>query len=115
MKKLKRFQLVIFLLVVLLVMMLVKWKYGYREEENMDKPPIISPWPTIVVKKDEMDFELWEQLPYRGTGFVVEKYVGPKTLEVTIKGVDKKIVEKKVFEWLIEQNVATESYKLVFQ
>jgi|GEM_PF-3453193 len=115
MKKLKRFQLVVVLLVILAAMILVRWKYGYKEGENVTETPIISPWPTIVVKKEGSDYELWEQLPYQGTGFVVEKYVGPKTLEVTVKGVDKKIAKEKVMEWLERQKVATESYKLVME
>lgn len=115
MKKLKRFQLVAVLLVILAFLIFVKWKYGYKEGENNIETPAISPWPTIVVKKDGADYELWEQLPYQGTGFVVEKYVGPKELSIKVQGIDKKIVEKKVIEWLEGQNVATESYKLEFQ
>jgi len=109
----KKYQLVIILIIIALSLGIIKLIFGYRDRgEVTNLITMIPPTPTPVV---DSNYQLWEQLPYSGKGFTIDRYLGPKQLAIKVKGIDKKIVEKKVIEWLVEQKVATESYKLVFE
>lgn len=111
----KKYQIFIFLIVTAIFLGMVKYKFGYKGDgsEFLPSPTVIpTPVPTVVV---DDDYSLWKELPYSGNGFVIDRYIGPKELAIKAKGLDKKIVEKRVFEWLLEQKVATESYKLVIE
>jgi hypothetical protein len=93
----------------------VRWSYrNYpweKVEVEVPSAPLLTPTsaPTI-----DADYPLWKLLPYQGIGFVVDRYVEPLTLTVTVKGVDKKIVEKEIVKWFKENKVATDSHKLIF-
>lgn len=110
----KKYQLVIWMLLIVLGMGFIKFKYGYKGDgsEFLPTPTVI---PTAVPTKVEDDYVLWKLLPYSDKGFTIDRYIGPKELAIKAKGLDKKVVFQKVNEWLLEQKVATESYKLVIE
>ncbi|KKQ31403.1 MAG: hypothetical protein US68_C0004G0006 [Candidatus Shapirobacteria bacterium GW2011_GWE1_38_10] len=60
------------------------------------------------------DYPLWELLPYTGKDFVVDRYTEPLVLAIKTN-INKNTVTQEVYKWLLENNVATESHKLVFE
>ncbi|PIZ58344.1 hypothetical protein COY20_03810 [Candidatus Shapirobacteria bacterium CG_4_10_14_0_2_um_filter_40_12] len=93
----------------------VRWSYRNYPWEKAEVEVLLTPilTPTSAPAVDP-DYPLWKLLPYSGKGFVVDRYIEPLTLAVTIKGIDKKIVEKEIVKWLQENKVATDSHKLIF-
>ena len=112
--KLRKYQLVIIMSLILLLMVWSKIKWG-NQSTNSNNIPTISTTPTQELSKVDDEYELWNKLPYRGKGFTIEKYIDKKTLQISIKGIDKKIAENEIYEWLNKNNVATESYKLIIK
>jgi hypothetical protein len=115
MRKIYKYRIILFL--VIIVGLMATTRIAYRNYQ-WPKPIVETPTtplltPTIAPTVDE-SYPLWKLLPYQGKGFVVDRYIEPLTLSVTIKGIDKKIVEKEIFKWLLENKVATESHKLIF-
>jgi len=113
MKFVKKYWIVLLLCVVVIIMAIIKANYGYNTETSNTKQvtriePTEKPKPTLIP-----GFELLDKIPYQGTGFVIDKYLAPNELNVKIKGIDKKLAEKMVYEWILSNNIATESYKLL--
>lgn len=110
---------IIWILVGIIVMMtVIKIKYGYRGNDDQVVPtPTIQSYNNLAKPTgiNYNDYPLWRLLPYQGVGFIVDRYIAPKTLVVKIKGVDSKIVGKAVLEWLKAQGEAGEGHKLQFE
>ncbi len=101
------------------LMIFVKFKYsdydwGEEIDNNVIVTPTLQPTPAAVLMQN-MDYPLWQQLPYEGKGFVVDRYMNENTVVVIPKGLDRKIVEKEVWEWFEGNNVATEEMKIVWE
>ncbi len=108
---LEKYQIIIYLVLVIMIMAVIKVKYGATEENSKDKTqsPLITPTveelkptspaatPTIDPKDD---YPLWRLLPYSGEGFVVDKYTAPMTLEMTITTATSQDASKAVKEWI---------------
>lgn len=124
----KRNRLIVFLAMIVVVMSVTKWKYGYRGEEisvnqrsdfSFQITPTVEPTPTVVeatpteAETIDPEYPLWKLLPYSGKGFVVEKYSAPLKLVVTAKGLDKKLVEAEVKKWLESLGPKGANHKLV--
>lgn len=96
-------------------MAIVKWQYRNVVWEDVRPTVIVTPSPTIAPQINE-EYPLWEKLPYRGEGYVVERYTEPGTLMVRInKKTDTEIITQAIYEWMREYQVATESQKLIFE
>ena len=116
----KKYGLITVLTVVAILMVMVKLSNKNKDwsEETMALTPsptptnIPSPTPTMIINED---YPLWQQLPYEGEGFVIDRYVDKKTVVVQRKGLDKKIVEQGVYEWFDKNNVATEGMKIKWE
>ncbi|MCX6726956.1 MAG: hypothetical protein NTY75_04110 [Candidatus Shapirobacteria bacterium] len=109
MKFFGKYWVILILCLVVIGMATVKTKFGFKGKYVVE----IVPQPTEIPKPTLVPgFEVLNFLPYQGVGFVVDRYLGPNELAVQIKGIDKKLAEKMVFEWMKENKVATESYKL---
>ncbi|PIU73564.1 hypothetical protein COS78_01740 [Candidatus Shapirobacteria bacterium CG06_land_8_20_14_3_00_40_12] len=115
MTKIYKYRLIIILLIMVGLMGAVRWSYRNYPWEKAEVEVLLTPilTPTSAPAVDP-DYPLWKLLPYSGKGFVVDRYIEPLTLAVTIKGIDKKIVEKEIVKWLQENKVATDSHKLIF-
>jgi len=115
MTKIYKYRLIVILLIIIGLMGMVRWSYrNYpweKVEVKVPLTPLLTPTSAPVI---DPDYPLWKLLPYKGIGFVVDRYIEPLTLAVTVKGIDKKIVEKEIVKWLIENKVATDSHKLIF-
>lgn len=84
----------------------LKLKYGYKGEKNVQLPtsniqnkdsPTVTLTPTVDPKRD---FPLIDKLPYYGNGFVVEKYIAPKTLKMILNGATEKKATDDVIKWI---------------
>ncbi len=110
----KKYGLVIWLMMVVVTMAVVKWRYGSsRGEEVVQITPTPTPImePTTSIKEE--DYPLWKLLPYSGVGFTVDRYIEPLTLVVLIKGLDKQIVTEEIGKWMEENGVNPETHKIV--
>ncbi|MEK7528068.1 MAG: hypothetical protein AAB574_03585 [Patescibacteria group bacterium] len=114
MKKIYKYRVIIFLIVVVGLMGMTRWNYrNYPWEKVEVETPLIPSPTTTSAPVIDADYPLWNLLPYKGKGFVVDRYIEPLTLVVAVRGIDKKMALKEVLKWLIENQVATESHKLV--
>ncbi len=116
----QRYGLVLVLGIVAVLMVAIKIRYSKVEwvVENENATVILTP--TEIPKPTErvlqnMDYPLWQELPYKGEGFVIDRYINESTVVVIPKGLDKKIVEKEVWNWFEENNVATEEMKISWE
>jgi hypothetical protein len=117
-KKLERYQIIVCLLLIILIMSLIKIKYGYKGKTTEQTKP--NPSVTLVptLKKEEIntsDYPLWKQLPYQGEGFIVDRYIAPKTLAVRAKGLDKILVAKAIGVWLEAFGDLGKDHKIQFE
>lgn len=113
MKKIQRYWLVGLLALIAILMGITKIRY--RNVDWSLSETLISPTikPTSAPQKNA-SYPLWELLPYTGKDFIVSRYAEP--LVLTIKtNADKKIVSEEVYKWMLENKVATESHKLIFE
>ncbi len=114
-KKFLEYPLIIFLIILGIMMAVVKWQYKDVVWEDVRPTITIIPSPTIAPQINE-EYPLWEKLPYKGKSYVVERYIEPGTLMVTIdKKADEEIISQMIYEWIKESQVATESQKLIFE
>jgi hypothetical protein len=121
-----KYGVIFFLILVVLVMAVIKIKYGYRGGEIT--PPPTSPVPTetitatptestsgaTIMQVDETKYPLWAELPYLGTGFTVEKYTAPKVLLVQLEGVATQSATKAINVWLGTFGNAGKGHKIEF-
>ncbi len=115
----QKYGVIIALMITAGLMIFVKFKYsdydwGEEIDNNVIVTPTLQPTPAAVLMQN-MDYPLWQQLPYEGKGFVVDRYMNENTVVVIPKGLDRKIVEKEVWEWFEGNNVATEEMKIVWE
>lgn len=113
-KKIYKYRLLIFLTLVVIVMGIIKIRYRNVDWENV-YPPITPTATPTSVPQINVDYPLWELLPYTGTDFVIDRYMEPGVLAIKTKMLNKKIITQEIYEWLLENKVATESHKLVFE
>ena len=115
MKKIYKHRLIIILLTIIGLMGIVRWNYRNYPWKNVEvEVPLTPPLTPTSAPIIDPDYPLWKLLPYRGIGFVVDRYIEPLTLAVKVVGIDKKIVEKEIVKWLLENKVATDSHKIIF-
>jgi len=127
-REIYRLRLVIFLAVIAMLMAMIRFRYRnyqWPEVQTMTPTPTmvqITPTPTASqlggqatsAPQTEAIYPLVELLPYKGTGFIVDSYSAPLTLNVVTSG-NIKTVTKEVYKWMIKNKVATESHKLIFE
>lgn len=113
---LEKYQLFVYLIIIIVGLSLVKAKYGYKEEkiqnlnvksQNEEKPTeTVTPTPTIN------QYPLQSKLPYYGKGFVVEKYTAPMTLKMVLNGASESTAVKAVTVWLNSFGEAIGQHKI---
>ncbi|MFA6250909.1 MAG: hypothetical protein WC686_05460 [Candidatus Shapirobacteria bacterium] len=119
----RKYQTVLILSGILVTLVIIKAAYKYDPGQDaviQENLPTTSPLPsptvtmaaTPTIKIVDKDYPLWELLPYKGKGFVVDRYVEPLTLAVKISGIDQKIIEDEVYEWLEENGMEPGSHKI---
>ena len=113
-KNISRYWLVGLLVIIAIVLGITKIRYRNVDWEAVSGliTPTVMPTSAPQINKD---YPLWELLPYNGKDFVVDHYMEMNVLAVKTENVNQKEVEKEVYDWLLQNNVATESYKLVFE
>ena len=122
MKKYNNYQLVWVLVIIVVLMAIIKILFGYRGEEipslPVNVPPTVTPTGATksakILEVDETKYPLWSELPYPGTGFVVEKYIAPKVLLVQLNGATKLSATKDINVWLAGFGDAGKGHKLEF-
>ncbi|MFA5025884.1 MAG: hypothetical protein WC503_05250 [Candidatus Shapirobacteria bacterium] len=113
-KKIERYWLVGLLVVIAITMGITKIRYrnvDWEVASNLITPTVI---PTSGPEINE-EYPLWELLPYSGKDFVIDRYTEPGVLAVKTKIVDKEIITQEIYNWMMENKVATESHKLIFE
>ena len=116
-KELYRLRLIIFLAFIALLMGLTRFKYRNYQWEEPKIAIQISPTQAITptsAPKIEVVYPLYSLLPYKGKDFLIDSYSEPLTLNVITAG-NIKTITKEINKWLILNNIATESHKLIFQ
>lgn len=113
----RKYGLVIGLTVSAIVMGTVKLQYkNYNWPSKDQTVNIVTPTPTVTpTKVIDPDYPLWQELPYEGEGFVVDRYLDKLTVVVIPKGLDRKIIEREVWNWFEEKKVATEEMEIVWE
>jgi hypothetical protein len=113
-KNIKKYWLVGLLVIIALWMGMAKIRY--RNVNWEEAVAVITPtvMPTSAPQTNQ-DYPLWELLPYTGKDYVIDRYVEPGVLVIKTNITNKKIITGEVYKWLIENKVATESHKLVFE
>lgn len=114
MKKIKRYWLVGLLVIIAIWMGITKIRYRNVIWEDVSQLITPTVMPTSAPQINE-DYPLWELLPYTGKDFVVDRYMEPLVLAIKTNNINKKIITEEVYEWLLENKVATESHKLIFE
>ncbi|MBP9818087.1 hypothetical protein KBC75_05085 [Candidatus Shapirobacteria bacterium] len=106
-----KYQVYVVLILIIIGLVVIKIKYGYKPGEYQEKTltdqqvklaPTITP--TVVPTKtaEQKNFPMIELLPYKGVGFVIDRYVEAKVLAVKIKGKDKELIKDDVAKWLTD-------------
>jgi len=114
-KFLYRYWLIIILVVIAVIMGMTKLKYRNVKWEEVEPVPTVVPSPTSAPQIN-VNYPLWEFIPYSGNDFIVDHYAEPLVLVIkTNKDADKKIITEEIHNWMKENKVATESHKLIFE
>ena len=97
----KKYQVIVFLVLITVIMMVMKILYGYKGENKIvDKQTQIIPTPAPEPTPTPNEYPIQAQLPYQGKGFVVESYVAPMTLKVVLNKVSTSSATKAINIWL---------------
>lgn len=112
--------LVTVLAVIALSMLIIRVVYtiGGKENTNIQATPTALPvvlTPTTSKVDYEKNYPLWQLLPFTGEGFVVEKYLQPLVLKVSIVKGEKVGITKKIVEWMEENGVNPELHSIVWE
>jgi hypothetical protein len=122
----RKYGVVYFLILIVVIMSIIKIKYGWKNGEN-PPPPTATPTETIsatptvatggaeVLKVDVTKYPLWDQLPYSGDGFLIDKYVAPKTLAVQLSSASSSSATKAINVWLKGFGGAGKGHKIEFE
>lgn len=114
MKNTKQYWLVGLLIIIAVLMGVTKIKYRNVDWELSSN--LITPTVTPTrAPQINADYPLWELLPYKGKGFTVDRYIKELELAIKTNSTNKKIISQEVYKWMMENKVATESHKLVFE
>jgi hypothetical protein len=124
MKEIYRLRVIIVLALIVVILSILKIKYGWKEENGLIIPanttPTITVTPTetataaAILKVDETKYPLWDRLPYPGDGFVVKRYTAAKTLLVELDGASTLSATKAINVWLKGFGDAGKGHKLEF-
>lgn len=110
-----KYRLIIALVVVVVLMGTIKLRYKNVNWEELEPTPITVPSPTSAPQTN-INYPLWEYLPYSGNGFYIDHYTEPLILVIKIeKEIDQEIVTEEIYNWMRENKVATESHKFIFE
>jgi len=102
------------LVIVAVSMGITKIRYRNVDWEPIYNQSIPTVTPTSAPQIDK-DYPLWELLPYEGKNYTVDRYSEPGILVVKTLVLDKKIMTEEIYNWIMENKVATESHKLIFE
>lgn len=116
---LRKYQIIIGLSFVVMVMAVVKMVYKPTEEPVL-KEIVVTITPTAVPTVPTDNYEekadklmpLWRLLPYQGDGFVVENYAEVGVLIVRKKSITEAETKKRVEKWIVDQKQDPKEYQL---
>lgn len=124
MKEIYRLRAIIFLALMVVILSILKIKYGWKGEENIAIPTTIIPTMTAVptniatspaiLKVDEEKYPLWDQLPYPGDGFVIKRYTAPKVLLVELDRATTTSASRAIKVWLEGFGDSGKGHKIEF-
>jgi hypothetical protein len=126
-ENINKYGVVFGLILIVIVLAVIKVKYGWKGETTVPLPSNLVPTETItatpteatstaeVLKVDETKYPLWEQLPYSGKGFLIDKYVAPKVLAVQLSGASTPSATKAINVWLKSFGDAGKGHKIEFE
>lgn len=137
----KSYQGVVFLIIIAVTLSVLKLLYIYKGDNFNDKnisptqnieivqkiSPTIMPVntveflynatpsadSTVSAKSNYKDYPLWQQLPYQGEGFEVEKYIAPMTLQMKITTATESGAIRDVTVWINSFGDAIGQHKIV--
>lgn len=114
-KEIFKYRLIILLLIIATAMGVVKFKYRNVKWEQKEVLQTSSPSPTISPQIN-IEYPLWEKLPFKRDDYVVERYTEPNTLLIKLgEEMEKEKIKEEIYNWMRENKVATESHRLIFE
>jgi len=114
-KRFYEYPLIVLMIVLVIAMSVLKWQYKDVVWEETKPSLTMLPSPTTAPQIN-VEYPLWEKLPYKGIDYIVERYTEPNTLLIkTVEGVDKEMINEEIYNWMRENKVATESHRLIFE
>ena len=123
-KWLIKYQVYVVLILIIVGLMVVKLKYGYKPGEYQEKTlteqqiklaPTVTPTAVPTKTAEQKNFPMIEKLPYKGVGFVIDRYVEAKVLAVKVKGKDKELIKDDVARWLREGGVDPSDFQIKWE
>jgi hypothetical protein len=97
-EKIEKYQVIVYLVLIILIMVSVKIKYGGENavvEQNVIVTPTSIPTPVLINK-----YPLQDELPHKGKGYVIDKYNSPMTLNLILDGATQKEAANDISAWL---------------
>jgi len=114
----KRYSLVLLLSFIVVIMVGIKIAYMGVEWEEERAPiveEVIEEEETVEEKSIEERYPLWEELPYYGEGFTIEKYQDELTLLVENENEVVEETIEMIKMWFEEKGVASDSHRLIIE
>ena len=108
---LKKNQLVIWMLIVILTMSLIK--IFYKPTDVVETKTV--PTPTVLPTPTTNLYPLQSKLPYQGKNFVIEKYIEPMVISVKTKRTDKNKIKEEIIQWWEVNNLSVEGIQIDWQ
>lgn len=127
----KKYQVIIVLVVIVAVMSGIKVSYKYdpaKDTRIIPTPPLAPTLIPSIVEPEvdpreateggqrtyESDYPLWAILPFQGKGFVADRYLAPRKLAVKVRGLDQNIVREEIEKWLEANEIDPNSHEIEF-
>lgn len=120
-KWLEKNQIFIYLVLIILGLIGLKIRYGYKGDNESTQtsptsiPTVMATVTTVPTKTEEVDYPLFKQLPYYGKGYIIEKYVAPLTLRMILNGATEAKATLDVKVWLRSQGKLGDNHKIILE
>lgn len=112
----RKYQVIIILSCVVVIMSAIKLSY---KAPVVDTSQLITPTVTIVpaatvtpISAMELDYPLWQYLPYQGKGFTIDRYQQPGLMVGYLEGAITEEASKSAEGWMEEKGIDPTSQKI---
>lgn len=104
----KKYSIVIFLLITVILMSFIKITY----DPSKDEIATLKPTPTVQATPTINQYPLQDKLPYQGKNFTITKYVEAGVIEVQTKRTDKSKIKTEIKKWFDDNKTSAEGIQI---